>query len=66
MIADDVTRTHGVEDLFADALLPGLVKIDEIGCPEILPLGVRFMAFLTVGLHAVDVPLRVVTHTWVI
>ncbi len=37
-----------------------------ISCPEILPLGVRSMAFLTVGLHAVDVLLPVFTHTWII
>ena len=66
MIADNVTRTHGVEDLFLDALLPRLIEIKEISCPKILPLGVRSMAFLLVGLHAVDVLLLIFTHTWII
>jgi hypothetical protein len=66
MIADDVARAHGVEDLFSDALLSGLVEIKEVSRPKILPLGVCLMAFLTIGLHAVDVLLRVFTHARVI
>jgi hypothetical protein len=66
IIADDVTRTHGIEDLFSDALLSGLVEIKEVSRPKILSLGVRSMTFLTVGLHAVDVLLRIIAHTWII
>ncbi len=66
MIADDVTRTQGIDDLFSDALLSGLIEVKEVSHPKILPLGVCSMAFLTVGLHAVDVLLRVFTNTWII
>ena len=55
-----------MEDLFLDALLTSFIIIDEVGAPKILPLDIRAVLFLAVGLHAVDVPLHVVMHAWVI
>ncbi len=57
---------HGLEDLLLDALLTCLVKIRDISCPKILPFGVLLEALLTIGLHAINIPLCVIAHAWIV
>ncbi len=57
---------HGLEDLLLDALLTCLVKIREISCPKILPLGVLLEALLTIGLHAINILLCIIAHAWIV
>ncbi len=55
-----------MEDLLLDALLTCLVKISKISCTKILPLGVLLESLLTIGLHAVNILLCILAHTWIV
>ncbi len=57
---------HGLEDLLSDALLTCLVKISKISCTKILPLGVLLELLLTIGLHSVNILLRILAHAWIV
>ncbi len=62
----DFLLSYCLEDLLADALLDCLVEVRKIGRTKILPLGVLAKMLLMIGLHAINVSLRVIANAGIV